>query len=110
MNETQSTPTHLYINVDPDLRDLFPNYLFKRQNELKIIDSLVAEGKLKEIEFIGHKIAGNAGLFSLDEFSQLGHLLEQAARACDSAQILEISTKMTEYLNRVQPAPDSISN
>ena len=115
MEQTQANRSSLYVEVDPDLRDLFPSYLKKRLGELKSIEILVSNNRLEVVESIGHKLSGNAALFGLDELGKKGHRLEQAAKASNTALVLELAYEMLIDLEQVRlgppvpPAPPALS-
>ena len=102
IKECESTVKFNYKNIDPDLIDLFPSYLSKRFSELIEVEALLKVGNFKDIEVIGHKLCGNAGLFGLDELAKKAFLLEQAAKSFKSAEVLSISMEMLAILEEIR--------
>ena len=92
------------VSIDPDLKDLFEGYLSKRLAEFSQIDSLVDAGKFRDIEFITHKFAGNAGSFELADLGEKSLVIEKAARNKDADLVKKLSLELFEALKRVRIA------
>lgn len=79
-----------------EIRELIPSYLENRVKEYQRLCELLTHGNLKEINQIGHKLAGNAGSYGLVELGKLGEQLEYAKKLDDINQLLENYKKLLQ--------------
>ena len=77
--------------IDPDLLELLPGYLEKRQQEFIQVAQWLKENDFEKIERVGHQLKGNASLFGLSMVESLGAQLEKAAQTKDRHEILTIT-------------------
>ncbi len=96
----------IVVRVDPDLRDLVPGYLQNRQKDIGSIRNALAQGDYKTIKLLGHSMKGSGGGYGFDTISEIGLVLEEAAKKKDGPEIEKWLRKLSTYLERVQIAPD----
>jgi CheY-like chemotaxis protein len=89
------------VAIDPDLEDLIPSYLSKRQQDLERLDGFLAEKNFEEIRSIGHKIKGSGGGYGFAGLSEIGMSIEEAAKAQEAAKIESSVAEMKDYLSRL---------
>ena len=70
-------------NLDPAVRALLPGYLTNRRKDLEVFKKLLAAEQVDEIRRLGHNIKGSGGSYGLDDFTEIGNNIEQAALAND---------------------------
>lgn len=87
-----------FKNLPNEIRELIPGYLENRFKEHELLCQLVSDGNLNEVNKIGHKLAGNAGSYGLDELGTVGEKLEYASNLADISQLLaEYETLLQRY-------------
>ena len=69
--------------LDPAIRALLPGYLANRRKDIKNLMRLLAEKQMNEIRLLGHNINGSGGSYGMQDFSKVGHNIEQAALTND---------------------------
>lgn len=83
---------------DADLVDLIPSYLENRRNDVALLHDALAQGNYEMVRNLGHKMKGSGGGYGLDRISEIGHYLEIAAKAQDSASIKHEITALQGFL------------
>ncbi len=91
-----------FKNLPNEIKDLLPNYLENREKEINVLKQLISDCNLKEVNKIGHKLAGNAGSYGLDELGEIGEKLEFAT------DLNDISHLLIEYEKLLQDYKDSL--
>ncbi len=86
--ETVDKYTREYsFKVDPDLRELIPDYLEKRRSELRECKSLSEKMDYSSLQKTGHKLRGSAGSYGFPVLSEVGKELEEGSRDSDIHRI-----------------------
>ena len=91
-----------FKNLSNEIKDLIPGYLVNRSKEIKLLSNLLSDCNLIDINKIGHKLAGNAGSYGLDELGKIGERLEFATNLTDIPQVL------LDYKRLLQSYEDSL--
>lgn len=91
----------IVVYVDKDLQDIMPGFLANRQKDLKELATHLQNKDVKSIQVIGHKLAGNAGGYGLDQLGEFGAALEAAAIKNDQAGIAKNIQLITDYVTRL---------
>ena len=100
-------PTRPVIYIDPDVAELIPRYFKARRRDLDVIDAAIAAGDLDRIRVIGHQLKGTGGAYGFPHITELGRLIEAAAKASEISQIEAAAADLARYLDeiRVEPHP-----
>lgn len=89
------------ITIDPDLEDLIPDYLNACRQETLNIFSKVEEQNFSYLRQLGHDWAGSGASYGFDFISVSGNALNQAAKSEDKSQIIQIATRLKQYLDNI---------
>lgn len=89
----------IIVNIDKDLEDIMPMFLENRRKDLDALSSLLEQMDYDSIQTIGHRLAGNAGSYGLDELGKIGVALESA---CVDKNDEAIRTYCQQYAHFVQ--------
>lgn len=90
------------VHIDSDLRDLIPQYLKNRQNDIQNILAALENGDYRIISGIGHSMKGSGGGYGFDIISQLGGDLELSADKKSADRIRKSIDALASYLNRIE--------
>lgn len=90
---------------DPVIKKLLPTYLNNRLIEIDQLKQLYKNEDLEGIKRIGHKLAGNAGSYGLDELGQMGEKFENLTTLSEFPPLLEGYTKAV-HLFKAQLSQD----
>lgn len=90
------------VKVDEMLKDLIPDFMTRRFQELEQISQLQQSRDFKGLAQYGHKLKGSSLNYG---FTHLGHLaqqLEAAALSENADEINELVHKIREHVKNVQ--------
>jgi hypothetical protein len=62
---------------------------------------MLDEGRLAEIQSLGHRMKGSGGSYGFDEISEIGEDLECAAQVPDADVIISAVDRLRSYLSRI---------
>lgn len=97
----QPTAATASEGVDADIAPLQPGYLSTCRASLPRLRSLLSEGRLDAIAWVGHDLKGSGAAFGFDEISAVGARLEAAARAEDSDRVESIIDDFEQRLHAI---------
>ncbi|MDQ1352828.1 MAG: HPt protein [Acidobacteriota bacterium] len=87
-----STTDQIFMN---DLKKEFMETVAQNLVDMKI---WIAENKLEDIERVAHDIKGTAGIFGLDEGTEIAKELNYAAKNRDAEKTKELIDKLADYM------------
>ena len=74
-------------SVPDDLRDLIPNYLRNRRNELKELPDRLKNGDYNWLQRLGHNLKGSGDGYGFPYLSSIGDRMEIAAEKKDTTTL-----------------------
>lgn len=80
--------------IDPFARRLIVQYLGRRRSDIDRLRKAVGAGDFEQIRLTGHNMSGSGSAYGLDQVSEVGAALEQAAKARDAAEIDELIDRL----------------
>jgi hypothetical protein len=69
--------------VPLDLESLIPDFLRRREHDITLIRTFITERNYAGIAIIGHKLRGNGAGYGFPRLTDLGNLIEEAAKNRD---------------------------
>ncbi len=67
-------------HIEPKLRALIPGYIESRRRDLQTLRAALDAADYATIRDLGHKMNGTGGAYGLPRITEIGSLLEKAAR------------------------------
>ena len=92
----------IVAEVEQDLEPLIPLFMRTRQDSLAGLEAGLLVSDFKAMEMIGHNMKGAGGAYGFLPVSEIGDLIEQAARINDSKAIRTLTGRLRVYLGNVQ--------
>lgn len=92
----------ILVYVDPDLEDLIPGFFQNRQNDVQRLSEALEQGDFETIRIIGHSMKGAGGGYGFDRVTELGAIIEEAAKAQDRTRIRDAVAELADYMSRVE--------
>ena len=92
----------IVTEVEQDLEPLIPLFMLTRLDSLAELEAGLLMSDFKAMEMIGHNMKGAGGAFGFQPVSEIGDLIEQAARINDSKAIRTLTGRLRIYLGNVQ--------
>ena len=92
----------IIVQIDPELEDLIPGFMINRQSDIELITKAMEKADYATVERIGHILKGAGGGYGFAGISEIGRMMEEAARNKNCQIILENLEKLKQYLKRVE--------
>lgn len=90
------------VEVDEDLKDLIPQFLENRKNDLEALNNLISKQDLTAIAQLAHKIKGAAGGYGFSELSQYAARIESFAKSNQIDSIKDLYPEVKEHFTNVE--------
>ncbi len=90
------------VEVDPELKELIPDFLERKRVDAKTIQTALELGDFATIASIGHRLKGEGGSFGFDVVSEIGAALELTAKQNDPISTRKLILDLSEYLENVE--------
>jgi len=94
----------IVTQVDPDIADMIPGYLANLKRDLAAIHQALEANDLTTILTLAHRLKGSGGGYGFKVLSEIGDLMETAAREGRTGDIQIQVTRLADYLDRVEIA------
>ena len=92
----------IIVTVAKDLEDLVPTFMKNRGKELETLRNALATGEFEQLRQIGHRMKGVGNSYGFEKVTQLGHHIEDRAKAADRDALAASIEEYAGYLARVQ--------
>jgi HPt (histidine-containing phosphotransfer) domain-containing protein len=98
----QQQPEKIIVHVDPDLEELIPGYLSNRKKDIAAIRDALVNKDLDRIRIIGHSMKGSGRGYGFEAITEIGMLIEVAAKESRHEDIIPLITRLEDYLTRIE--------
>lgn len=95
------TTAKVTVYIDPDLAEIVPGFLENRRRDVQFLQTALQHNELKTIRVLGHRMKGDGGGYGFDTISAIGEALELAAAQQDRLTIERETSKLSDFLNRL---------
>jgi len=100
MQEQQSLK--VVVHIDQDLEPLIPGYLENREKDIAAISEALEKNDLDKIRILGHSMKGSGGGYGFDDITDIGMMVEKAAKEGRSEDIRIQTKRLKDYLRRIE--------
>ncbi len=90
------------ITIDPDLKDLIPQYLENRNKDVTALKKAVMDVDYELTRNIGHKMKGSGGGYGFEEISNIGRDIENASKEKQLESIQKSIKTLEHYLSNLE--------
>jgi hypothetical protein len=90
------------VICDADLDDIIPGYLEGKRKECLLLRALAEKRGFEEIRGIAHGMKGSGGCYGFSVISEIGRVMEAAAKTGDLHDVLEQTDALEAYLDSVE--------
>jgi PAS domain S-box-containing protein len=87
-------------HIEPKLRVLIPGYIESRRRDLETVRAALNVSDYETIRDLGHKMSGTGGAYGLPRITEIGLLLEKAAREQNPETIQAQTDELARFLAR----------
>lgn len=98
----QLQPEKIIVHVDPDLEELIPGYLSNREKDIAAIHAALDKKDLDAIRIIGHSMKGSGRGYGFEAITEIGSLIEAAAKEAKHDDIPLLAGRLEDYLTRIE--------
>lgn len=92
----------IIVRIDKDLEDLIPGYIENRKKDVSAIFNALKNSDFEAIRIIGHSMKGSGGGYGFDRITEIGKMIEDAAKAMDAEGIAAQNNELSLYLSRLK--------
>ena len=92
----------IIAHVDHDLADLIPGYLVNRKKDIAAIYDSLEKKDLETIRIIGHSMKGSGGGYGFETITDIGMLIEKAAKEGFDEDIRFQIERLEDYLRQLE--------
>lgn len=91
----------IVVHVDEDIADLIPGFLKNRRRDVETLVEALQQNDYESIRILGHSMKGTGGGYGFGAITDIGRLLEQAAKDRDAIEIRKQIETLANYLECV---------
>jgi HPt (histidine-containing phosphotransfer) domain-containing protein len=100
--DRQQSKPKIMVQLDPDIRDLIPGFLENRRKDVQTLRGALAKDDFKAIVVLGHTMKGDGGGYGFDTITDIGALIETAAKQQSREQVRQAVERLADFLERVE--------
>lgn len=90
------------VAINRDLEDIVPIFLENRENDLQTLRAALAQQDFGTIQTLGHRMKGDGGGYGFDKITEIGAMMEQAAKQQDHSMVEQQILQLEDFLRRVR--------
>lgn len=87
--------------VDPDLEPIMDRFMAIRRRELGEMEAALTAGNMERLRLLGHRMKGCGTSYGMPRLSELGAIIEDAAKAGNGSDAVGPLAQVAEYLDNV---------
>lgn len=99
---TTDTEEKIMVRIDPELKDLIPEYLENRYKDIDCMTKALEQNDYSTVQILGHSMKGSGGGYGFEGITEIGLALEQAAKCQNSEGIRKLTSELRTYLECVE--------
>ena len=89
------------VRIARDFEDIVPGFLANRRRDIQTLRHALADKDFATIELLGHRMSGDGGGYGLDQISEIGGVMELAAKRQDYAASEQHVKQLEDFLSCV---------
>jgi HPt (histidine-containing phosphotransfer) domain-containing protein len=93
---------HLTIRPEPDLADLVPLYLERREQDIVALEDALLASDFSTVHILGHSMKGSGGGYGFDGLTEIGLRIESAGKNSDPASARLALEDLKSYLQNLE--------
>ncbi|MBM4054107.1 MAG: Hpt domain-containing protein [Planctomycetes bacterium] len=102
MEQNNNTQKDIIVRIDPDLKEIVPDFIRNRHNDILKINEALKSSDYETIRILGHSMKGSGGGYGFDAISDIGAIIEIAAKNKTPKDIIHQLNTLSSYLRRVK--------
>lgn len=89
------------VKVDPDIEELVPGFLENRRKDVNVIRAALLDMDFETVRILAHSMKGSGGGYGFDRITDIGRLMEDAAKQKNVAALAGLTEELKNYLDRI---------
>jgi HPt (histidine-containing phosphotransfer) domain-containing protein len=98
----KNTKEKIVVHIDPELKELIPVYIENRNRDIDDMTEALENGDFTLIQSLSHSMKGSGGGYGFDTITDIGKVLEQAAKSGDKTKIKQYICELKNYLSALE--------
>ena len=98
----ENNSAKIIVRVDPEIADLIPGYLLNREKDIAAIADALEKKDLAKVRIIGHSMKGSGGGYGFEAITDIGMLMEKAAKYSNEESIRLQVKRLEDYLLQIE--------
>ena len=91
------------VKINPILKPLIPDFLDNRKADISEIRTALGRQDYEAVRITGHNLRGCGTGYGFVPITEIGQVIEQAAKDQDLATIEKATGELADYLDSVEP-------
>ncbi len=92
----------IVVHIDADLEELIPGYLRNRRADVETINRALEKKDYENLRLLGHTLKGGGIGYGFDTISEIGRLIETAAKNENTIEIKKQRNELSSYLEHLE--------
>ncbi len=92
----------IIARVDAELKELIPGFLENRHKDVQSILKALDQDDYETARILGHSMKGSGAGYGFDPITDIGRLIEQAAKDRNATEIRKWVGKLLNYISHVK--------
>ncbi len=97
------------IRVDPEIASLVPEFLDNRFKDMTLLIRAVYKSDIETACILGHNMKGSGSGYGFHGITEIGRLIEEAAKLRDAVAITDQIHALSLYLSRLEIVTDAVN-
>lgn len=93
---------NMRVNIESDMKELIPGFLNNRRKDVEKIKQMLNENDLESIQLVGHTMKGNGAGYGFERISELGKMIEDAAKANQIDEVSNLNNELSFFIENVE--------
>ena len=92
----------IIVHVEPEIADLIPGYLLNREKDIAAIYAALEKKDMATVRILGHSMKGSGGGYGFEAITNIGMLIEKAAKDGNDESIRLQVKRLEDYLLQIE--------
>ena len=98
----KTNDSKIIVKINPELAELIPTFLKNRGTDIPTMLEALKTGDYIAIERTGHGMKGSGSGFGFDAISEIGGLIEEAAKQKNESEVKKGIEDFSNYMSRIE--------
>ena len=101
-NPKNRSQEKIKVKVDPEFEDLIPVFMANRRRDITLMMEALKDKNFELIQRLGHGMKGAGSGYGMDQVTEIGKALEEAAKERNSSSIENWIEELSFYIEHIE--------